>query len=194
MSALQVMVASQNPVKLQAVKNALTRLFPQRMWQVEGWAVDSGVADQPLSDAETLRGARQRARAVRQVAPQAHLWVGIEGGVQPGKRDLPWFAFAWIAILDLHGHEGLARTGSFPLPPPVVALLQRGLELGAADDQIFGAHNSKQDLGAVGLLSHGALDRTALYEQGVLLALLPYRNHGLYFGDLDSAAGSEISF
>ena len=184
MNPLRVVVASQNPVKIRAVQRALQRLFPEWPWQVQGRAVASGVAAQPLSDAETRRGARQRARVARQAVPQAHLWVGIEGGVQPGHAgEVPWLSFAWVAVLDPHGHEGLARTGSFPLPPTVVALLQQGLELGEADDRVFGTRESKRGLGAVGLLSQGALDRTALYEQGVLLALLPYRNHSLYYGD-----------
>ncbi len=182
MQPLRVVVASQNPVKVRAVQQALAQLFPEWPWEVVPRAVDSGVAAQPLSDAETRQGARQRARAARQAEPHAHLWVGIEGGVQPGQDGEPWLALAWVAVLDPHGHEGLARTGSFPLPPAVVDLLRAGLELGAADDVVFGTQGSKQDLGAVGLLSHGALDRAGLYAQGVLLALLPYRNHDLYFG------------
>jgi len=183
MASLRAVVASQNPVKSRAVRRALNRLFSPGAWQVDARGVPSGVADQPLSDAETLQGARLRARAARDAVPEAHLWVGIEGGVQPGLGDAPWFAFAWVAVLDPHGHEGLARTGAFPLPPSVVALLQQGLELGEADDRVFGLRHSKRTLGAVGLLSHGVLDRAALYEQGVLLALLPYRNHDLYFGE-----------
>ncbi len=182
MPRLRVVVASQNPVKIRAVQQALAWLFPERSWDVVPCEVPSGVAAQPMSEAETRQGARQRARAARQVAPEAHLWIGIEGGVQPGSEGEPWLALAWVAVLDAHGHEGLARTGSFPLPPPVVALLRQGLELGEADDQVFGTHDSKRHLGAVGLLSHGALDRAGLYAQGVLLALLPYRNHELYFG------------
>ncbi len=178
----RVVVASQNPVKLAAVRRALARLFPEQSWQVEGVAVPSGVAAQPLSDAETRRGARQRARAAKEAVPRAHWWIGIEGGVEPGQGDAPWLALAWIAVLDSAEREGLARTGSFPLPPAVVAGLMQGLELGEVDDRVFGTRNSKQQQGAVGLLSQGVLDRTALYEQGVLLALLPFRNPTLYFG------------
>ncbi len=179
MASRIVVVGSANPVKQQAVRRALARLFPGQGWEVRGRAVPSGVAAQPLSDAETRRGARQRARAARQAFPEAALWVGIEGGVEPAAEG-PWLSFAWVAVLDAHDRWGLARTAAFPLPPPVVELLQQGLELGEADDRVFGAHNSKQGPGAVGLLSHGALDRAGLYEQGVLLALLPFRNPDLY--------------
>ncbi|NPA31429.1 MAG: inosine/xanthosine triphosphatase [Chloroflexi bacterium] len=183
MRSERVIVASENPVKIRAVERALARLFPATRWEVRGQAVSVPVPAQPLSDAETRRGARARAAAARQLVPQARWWVGIEGGVQPGRdASEPWMALAWIAILDASGHEGLACAGRFPLPPPVVAELQKGLELGAADDRVFGTRHSKRHLGAIGLLSHGALDRTELYAQGVLLALLPFRNPELYFG------------
>jgi non-canonical (house-cleaning) NTP pyrophosphatase len=54
------------------------------------------------------------------------------------------------------------------------------MELGDADDEIFGASNSKQQNGAVGLLTENAVTRTTLYEQAVIMALIPFKNPELY--------------
>ncbi len=167
-----VVVASQNPVKREAVGRAFRQVFPGAAIHVEGVAVPSGVSAQPVGDAETRRGARQRAIHAREAVAGADFWVGLEGGVAWQGEVL--FSFAWVAVLRADGVWGEARTAAFALPPRVVALLQEGLELGEADDRVFGEDNSKQKMGAVGLLTDGLIDRTALYAHGLVLALIPY--------------------
>ena len=54
-------------------------------------------------------------------------------------------------------------------------LVEQGLELGDADDLVFGESNSKQQNGAVGLLTDNVETRTSLYEQAVVLALIPFK-------------------
>ncbi len=58
----------------------------------------------------------------------------------------------------------------------------QGIELGVADDQVFGRVDSKREGGSVGLLSGGLIDRTAYYEHAMILALVPFMdcNKGLY--------------
>lgn len=175
---LRVVVGSGNPVKLQAVRQAFLRVFPHISCEVEGRKVASGVADQPQSDAETLRGAEQRARACRSVAPNADYWIGLEGGI--ARREGAVEAFAWMVVMGRR-QLGKARSASFMLPPKVVELLDEGLELGAANDKVFGHTHSKQKQGAVGLLTHNLIDRTELYAQAVVLALIPFLNESLFF-------------
>jgi non-canonical (house-cleaning) NTP pyrophosphatase len=70
---------------------------------------------------------------------------------------------------------GIAKTASFALPPTVVSLIQdKGMELGHADDQIFGRVNGKHGSGTVGILSKGLIDRAAYYEHAIVLALVPW--------------------
>ena len=59
-------------------------------------------------------------------------------------------------------------------------LIRSGIELGAATDRVFGRSNSKTAEGAVGLLTRGRIDRTAYYEQPVLLALVPFLGGTLF--------------
>ena len=54
------------------------------------------------------------------------------------------------------------------------------MELGDADDQVFGRNGSKTEEGVVGLLTRGQIDRAAYYEQPLLLALVPFINGALF--------------
>lgn len=176
-SPLRVVVASQNPVKIEAVCRGFERMFPQAEIEVQGVNVPSGVSHQPMSDAETLQGALNRARAARQVQPQADFWAGVEGGIEEQGGCLS--AFAWVVILSAERY-GKARSATFDLPPALAEMIRQGVELGEADDRLFGRQNSKQQNGAVGLLTGDVIDRARYYEQAVVLALIPFKNPHLY--------------
>jgi inosine/xanthosine triphosphatase len=180
---LRVVVASKNPVKQEAARRGFGRVFADRVFAdreltVEGVSVDSGVAAQPRTDDETLRGATQRARAARAASPEADYWVGMEGGLAENGPDL--LGFAWIVVVDAAGREGRARTAGFVIPKPVRELVEQGLELGEADDRVFSRQGSKREEGAVGILTRGLIDRTNLYEPAVVLALIPFLQPELY--------------
>lgn len=172
---MNVIVASENPVKINAVKKGFEAFFCDV--EIECVSASSGVSTQPLTDKETLMGARNRAIEARKKIHDADFWVGIEGGVQAEENGLS--AFAWIVIYGA-GKTGEARTATFMLPGKVGHLVAGGLELGTANDLIFRESNSKQKNGAVGLLTQNAIDRTELYRQAVILALIPFVNSGLY--------------
>jgi inosine/xanthosine triphosphatase len=172
-----IAIASHNPVKIQAALGGFRRMFPDQKYDAHSLSVDSGVGDQPRGDEQTLQGALNRALACREAFPSAAYWVGIEGGVSWFDDELA--AFAWVVVTD-GVRTGKARTGTFFLPPQIAHLVAQGYELGEADDIAFGVQNSKQANGAVGLLTGDALDRQGLYEQAVLLALLPFKNLDLY--------------
>ncbi len=176
---IRVVLASGNPVKKRATANGFRRVFPDVELEVDGVSVSSGVPHQPRSDAETLAGAENRAAGARHARPRADYWVGIEGGIADDGQEMT--AFAWIVVRSA-SLQGRSRTGTFPLPPEVAALVRQGHELGEGDDIVFGRTGSKQQEGAVGLLTGGVVDRARLYEQSVVLALIPFRNACLYGG------------
>ncbi len=174
---ITIVIASHNPVKREAVRAGFARMFPDQDFTVQAVSAPSGVPDQPTTDAETLAGACNRSAAVRELAPQADYWVGIEGGIED-QGEVMW-AFAWVAVRSRTG-LGRARTGILALPPRVAQLVREGKELGEADDMVFGRTNSKQQDGAVGLLTGGAIDRAMFYTEAVILALVPFKNEDLY--------------
>jgi inosine/xanthosine triphosphatase len=171
-----IVVASKNPVKVRATLNGFKRMFRTDDFEAQTILVPSGVRDQPASNAETLAGALNRARAAQQIEP-ADYWVGIEGGIEDDGADM--VAFAWVVVLS-ERMQGKGRTGTFFLPDTVARLVREGKELGEADDMVFGKTNSKQDNGAIGILTGDVIDRAQLYEQAVILALVPFKNKSLY--------------
>jgi len=176
-----VIVASQNPVKLQAVQEGFARMFPGEEFCIQSISVPSGVDAQPRSDRETLQGALNRVENARRAAPEADFWAGVEGGIEDddpsGSGSMS--AFAWVVISDSR-RLGKARTGAFFLPQQVAELVRQGKELGEADDLVFQRSNSKQENGAVGILTGDVLDRAGFYVQAVILALIPFKNEALY--------------
>jgi inosine/xanthosine triphosphatase len=174
---ITLVVASTNPVKIQAATDGFQRLFPGSELNVVAANVPSDVAQQPMSDEETLRGALNRSANAQAAHPDAAYWIGIEGGIQPIGQEM--IAFAWIVVRSKE-MIGKGRTGTFFLPPAVAELIRQGKELGEADDIVFGRTNSKQDNGAVGLLTDNVIDRAQLYEHAMILALIPFKNAGLY--------------
>lgn len=172
-----IVLASRNPVKVRATLGGFRKIFPEREFRLESVSVPSGVGHQPRTDEETLRGADNRAASAARAAPQADFWVGIEGGIVDRGREMT--AFAWIVVRSRE-LAGKSRTGTFQLPQPVARLIRQGHELGEADDVVFGRSNSKQQEGAVGLLTGNVIDRAALYEHAVVLALAPFKNPELY--------------
>ena len=173
----QIIVASNNPVKIDAVRLGFQSVFPDQPFAVSGLSVPSGVSVQPMTDVETLAGARKRAENARAAAPEADFWAGVEGGVESAADGMQ--AFAWVVVLGPR-QIGEARTGMFFLPPEIARLVREGVELGTADDIVFGRVNSKQQDGAVGILTGGLIDRKSYYEQAVVLALIPFLNADLY--------------
>ena len=173
-----VIVASTNPVKIQSALFGFQRMFPGEVFHVEGVSAESGVSAQPVGDTETLQGAQSRAGHARELAPKGDFWVGIEGGVVEDENRLA--AFAWVVVLS-RSQSGRSRTGMFYLPQEIADLVRGGMELGHADDVVFGRSNSKQQDGSVGLLTGGVIDRTLYYEHAVVLALIPFRNPQFIF-------------
>ena len=173
----KIIIASKNPVKINAVKTGFEKMFPDQEFVCRGEAAPSGVSIQPLTNKETFIGAVNRTNHAHQYFPDADYWVGIEGGIEKVETEME--AFAWIVIKS-NQKMGKAKTGTFYLPPGVVRLINEGKELGEADDIVFGAINSKQKGGAVGLLTGNVSDRTRLYLDAVILALIPFKNPELY--------------
>lgn len=173
----KVLVASKNPVKLNAVKTGFKRMFPNREFEFLNASVPSNVEDQPMDNEATFTGALNRANNAKSIFKDVDFWVGVEGGIERAGDEMA--AFAWVVIVSENA-TGKSRTGSFFLPQKVTELIDAGKELGEADDIVFGHSNSKQNEGAVGILTQNCITRTTLYEEAVVLALIPFKNPEIY--------------
>lgn len=174
----KIIIASKNPVKINATLNGFQKMFPNEQFEIESISVSSGVSDQPKNDSEAFRGAWNRAENACKENPTADFFIGIEGGIE--EENLEMKAFAWVVVRAKENGFGKGKTGTFFLPPQVAELLRQGKELGDADDIVFGRTNSKQENGAVGILTDNVIDRTKYYTEAVVLALIPFKNKKLY--------------
>lgn len=147
-------------------------MYPDVTFTFTGVAAPSGVSDQPMTHDETLQGALNRVRHTRQHNPSATYIVGIEGGIEPVNARLS--VFAWI-VIESGGIIGQAQTGVFFLPDEVAQRVRDGMELGHADDAVFGRSNSKQQSGSIGLLTDDVITRTTYYVPAVVMALIPFK-------------------
>lgn len=187
-SIASVAVGSANPVKLGAVRAVLAWATPGG--SVEPVTVPSGVPDQPFGDDETIRGARNRARAARE-ATDADLGVGLEGGVVDGPAGMR--SCAWCVVVHRDGREGVGGSLAMPLPDAVAAMIRDGMELGHAMDALVAERGTKHGKGAVGILTAGRIDRQGAYEVLVTYAMAPFVMPALYATSCADAARAPVA-
>lgn len=172
---MKIAVGSLNPVKVTAVTDIFLRVWPEA--EIVPVSVPSGVSAMPLTDAETLAGARNRAVAAR-AALDADFGVGLEGGVHPEPFGLA--LQGWVVVVAGNGREGIGGAARIPLPAYIAQRVQNGEELGHVMDDVLGDHNTKQKGGAVGALTGGLVMRQETFALAVAYALAPFVSPELY--------------
>lgn len=175
-TTIELVVGSTNPVKISAAQHTLERAFAGTEIIVKGIDAPSGVADQPMSEAETLRGAQNRVVYCQEVE-QADFYVAFEGGVAKFGYGAATFAYVVIAT---GSQTSVGRTADLPLPPQFYRALQAGDELGDVLDAHFRTTNIKQKGGAIGLLTNNFESRESTYQQAMMLALAPILHAALF--------------
>lgn len=172
-------VGSTNPVKINAVKSACSSQWPTT--KVEGFSTNSGVPDQPLTESQTRKGARNRARealkkGVKQFGSdhqQLCLGVGLEGGVDKLGDGL--YSVVWVAVTD--GQDFFESAGArFRVPEPVASLILAGGEMGPVMEQLVGESDVRSKQGMIGIITNNFVDRTSEYAGIAAMAL------GLWYG------------
>lgn len=175
----KIIIASDNPTKIESTRRAFMSVFPNDELIFEGVPSESGVSAQPMTDEETLLGARNRVLAVKALHPHADFWVGLEGGVDDIMGEL--HQFSWTYICSADGREGKGRSATY-IAPGIYRkmLIEDGMEIGQVGDTIFKMQNSKQGSGASGLLTNDIIDRVELDRHATIFALIPFIKPDLY--------------
>jgi inosine/xanthosine triphosphatase len=215
MNKITLAVGSKRGPKLNAVNEAIAAfsaaLAPEAQFEVLGVEVESGVSHTPASREELMRGARQRAEALVQLARTSgaawHYFIGLEGGLdvihegaspdellrhaalkQNGRRRV--FLESWAYVTDgAHGHYG--RSGGIELPEALAhEVLENGVELSVAIDQFAGAVGIRDAQGAWGVLSNNFITRQEAFRVAVVAAFAPFYNAKMYRAA--AAAGSQV--
>ena len=165
-----IRIGSLNPVKVAAIREVMTTRFPDARFTPAN--VDSGVSVQPLGLAETLRGAKNRARAA---FADCDLAVALESGLVPVPESRTgYMTLTACAIFD--GQEMYVGLGpAFELPDEVTRLVvEEGLELDPAVQRAGLSDNARIGYaqGVIGILSRGRVTRRDYSRPAVSMAMV----------------------
>jgi inosine/xanthosine triphosphatase len=176
---LQVVVGTANPIKVKAVENVLSRFFKVTVCAKD---VPSQVSPQPVGLGATVEGAIARAKNALAAIVDADLGVGVEAGLIPVPGTISGYLDQQFAcIIDKEGRITLGGGPSFEYPSFIVSrVLSEAVEVGVIMGELTGIKDLGRKQGAIGYFSKGQMDRMALTEQAVLMALIPRLNEDLY--------------
>lgn len=156
---------------------------------IVGVEVESGVNHTPLSREESMRGARQRAEALIEIARRElkpwKYFVGLEGGLDSvtengGNAERHIFLESWAYVSDgTRGHFG--RSGAVELPGPLAdEVFNRGVDLSVAIDRFAGEAGIRDAQGAWGVLSANRITRQEAFRVALIAAFSPFFNRAAY--------------
>eukprot|EP00965_Chrysotila_dentata_P056855 1886606-Pleurochrysis_carterae.AAC.6 len=189
----RVVVGTLNPTKLSAVRFSLSSYKEvASAATVIGYAVPSGVEEQPMTLEETSRGAKQRAEAAY-AASGGHartLAFGIESGLLPLAGD--HFDVCVVSAYDGAAHH-IGMSCAFQIPPRILKLvLEQKLDLSQACKaaQITTSNQLGAGKGLIGILSRDRVNRCEYTSQAIRCALFFAENYpgsAIAGGDCGSA-------
>jgi inosine/xanthosine triphosphatase len=193
-------VGTKNKAKLDSVRIALSRckfvntaLGPEPssdggesdghdLHEVIGVTTESNVSAQPFSAAETRQGALNRARGALELVPDADFGIGLEGGVEKAESDDTYFECGWMCVVERKtGRIGWGSSARFVLDGALVQQLKAGKELATVMDEMTGETDVRSGLGAMGILTGGALGRADAYSHGLIFAFAPFLSPNKYW-------------
>lgn len=177
-ATIQIVIGSKNSAKIESVKLAAQKVFPNLNINIVSIDVPSGVASQPLNDEETMNGAINRAKAAMNES-QSEYAIGIEGGVQ--KVGNIWLECGWVCVIDSTGKMGLGTSPRYQLSDKIMKRILAGVELADVIDEFSGMQDVRSSAGAMGILSNGVLNRAEAYVSGIVFAFAPFVSDERYW-------------
>jgi len=188
---MKVYIASERKPKIDAVEAVFSK-FSRALGctspiEFIARSVDTAVSEMPLSTDELMQGAYLRAQNLMKLTdavPEADTYfVGLEGGFfrpAPEKRRTEYFLQSWAYVCTAGlGHYG--ASGAVRVPDAVRrAVVDNGIELGAAIDDFAAGNNIRNKGGAFSVFTGGARTRQASFETALTYALAPFYNQTLY--------------
>jgi len=194
-----IAVGSTRRPKLDGVRYAFaefgSRLDPDAQFDIFGVEAPSGVRDTPLSRAEMMQGARNRAEHLQRIAKERNepwnYFIGLEGGLEIVNDGTTRLVFLenWAYVLDPEGRGSFGQSGAVAVPEPLAAkVVDEGADLAAAVDAFAGAHGIRDAQGAWGVLTRDLVTRRDAFRLAVINAFAPFYNAEAYREDSASAA------
>lgn len=189
-SMMVIALGSDRAAKVEAVRTSVARIAEiDERWrgaQILARSVQTSAPAMPLTDAQLMRGARERAVAVRELLLKeghgAQLFLGLEGGFHSLEFDGRFYTFlrGWAYVTDGE-REGFGASPSISVPNSIARrVTEGGAELGSVMDDVAGERDVRSRQGAWGVLSQGLLKRAESFESALLAAFAPFYNERFY--------------
>jgi inosine/xanthosine triphosphatase len=175
---MRIVVGSKNEAKVGAVTEVFLEYPHLKDAVVVGLEAPSGVTDQPLSLAEVVEGARNRARLVFQDCEYS---VGIESGFMKVPHSKSGYMNVCVACVYDGTQYHLGISSAFETPNQEIMRLvvdeglnfaQAGNKTGMTHDPHIGKHG-----GLIGELTKGKVDRKEYTKQALRMALIHIDQH-----------------
>lgn len=176
---MKIKVASTNPQKIKAVSDLIPQYDFLADSTLQGISVPSGVADQPKSLEETVRGAINRAKS-------AFTDADYSFGIESGLTDVPYTKSGIMDLCVCAIYDGkeihLGLSSAFEPPKKIVDLMKKGMNMSDACFEAGLTTNPQigSSEGLIGILTRGRMDRLAYTKQAVTTALIHLENAHLF--------------
>ncbi len=171
---MKILVGSKNPVKINGAAIAFSRFFENI--KVEGIDAPSRVSSEPIGK-ELWDGAKNRAEYLYNTR-EGDYFVGIEGGLY--EFPYGWFELGVTCIITKDKKISFGGSPFFPLPQHITQRLLSGEELSIVLDRLLSTKDIGKKEGAIGYLTKNVINRTDLYVQSTIMALVSFLNPSLF--------------
>lgn len=175
---MKIIIGTQNQIKTGAVRETIPGYDFLKDATIEKIDVPSGVAGQPQSLEETVRGAKNRAAGAFKNR-QGDLGIGLEDGLMA----FPWSLTGFLNICVCAVYDGkryyLGTSAGFEYPPGAIELVAKGMDINQAFYKMGLTDNPQigSAQGAIAILTHGRWNRKDTVKQALIAALIPLENN-----------------
>lgn len=177
---MKIKIGSKNRAKVEALRNVLADYDDLKNAEIIPERVNSGVADQPKTLEETIKGAKSRAK---KIFKDCQYSFGIESGLMK----IPDFknSFVDITVCIIYNGETFypGFSSCFECPKEISRLmLDENLNMSEAALKTGVTKNPKigSAEGLIGVLTKGRMTRKDYTQQAIILALIQIENKELY--------------
>ena len=167
--AVQVKVATQNPVKLNSIKKAFERLIGDEVEIIDA-EVESGVPRQPINQ-QVFTGAENRINEIMKDSIKYDYYVSCEGGLLNLYGN--WMNVHVIIVRDREGKKGVGLSQGYQIPDRYISEAI-ATSISSVLDRIY------EGSGGIRVLSKGQFTRDKLIEDGTIMALTKILNGDIW--------------
>ncbi|GLC88195.1 DUF84 family protein [Lysinibacillus piscis] len=166
---MKIAIGTTNKAKIAAVETVANDYLEQPSYTYVKAA--SQVANQPMTHEETRLGAIHRAKNTLQ-AVDVQLAFGLEGGITEIEGAM--YVCNWGALVTADGDVFTAAGAQILLPEEIAQEIRNGKELGPVMNDYTQRQDIRQNEGAIGIFTHGLINRQQMFEHIVKLLIGQY--------------------